>query len=306
MSKSLKGAYTKLSLSMLAWAGVYHSAHFLVSSDVDIYTVACVRYFLASIILLIVLQYKQGYIITREQFKQNWAILINIGFIGIGIYNLVFLNAEKHLPAKMVALIFSITPCLTALLSSLYFKTKLSVVAYIGMIVALIGAVGVINYSNVECGKYWCNLFNNLSVGEISSIALCFAAASFNILNRIATQKHINSLQITTFAAVFGCITLFIAMIIYGHPATITHQSFGFWLAMAYTVIIASVLAYFWYSEAIRELGVPKTVIFVNAIPILTVIMDMIFYHHPVNVTVLVCGGIIISGVIITNKAIIR
>ena len=291
---------------MVAWAGVYHSAHYLVSS-MDIYTVACIRYLLASVVLLVALKYKQCYIITKEQFKQNWSILVNIGLIGIGVYNLVFLNAEKHLPAKMVALIFSITPCLTALLSSLYFRTRLNAIAYIGMLIALCGAIGVINYSNVECGRYWCgNMFTHISTGEISSIALCFVAAIFNIMNRVATQKQINSLQITTFAAIFGSLLLLVAMLIWGNPATILHQSFNFWLAMAYTVIIASVLAYFWYSEAIRELGVAKTVIFVNAIPILTVLMDIIFNHNPVHLSVLSCGTIIIAGVIITNKSIIR
>jgi drug/metabolite transporter (DMT)-like permease len=125
-------------------------------------------------------------------------------------------------------------------------------------------------------------------------------------MNRVATQKQINSLQITTFAAIFGSLLLLVAMLIWGNPATILHQSFNFWLAMAYTVIIASVLAYFWYSEAIRELGVAKTVIFVNAIPILTVLMDIIFNHNPVHLSVLSCGAIIIAGVIITNKSIIR
>lgn len=298
-------AYIKLTLAIIGWSGVYHSANYLVK-HVDLYTAAFTRYLCASIALVIIMKVKNGYIIQKEQFKQNWWLLINLGVVGIGFYNLSFFIAEQYLPASMVALIFSITPCLTALLASLYFKQKLSIFAYAGMIIALLGTVGVINYSNPECNKYWCSLIDHLSTGEISTLFLCFFAALFNIMNRVASQKHIDSLTITTYAAVFGTIVLFIAMLINGHPSELLHQDITFWLVMTYTFAIGSVVSYFWYSEAIKNLGVSKAVVFLNGIPFTTILIGVILFNQPVNFSIIICGIIIIIGVMITNKMINR
>lgn len=298
-------AYLKLSLAIIGWAGVYHSANYLVHR-VDLYSVAFVRYFCASLILIAIMKARRGYIFDKQLFKDNWLILINLGIVGIGCYNLVFFLSEKYLSAGMVALIFSITPCLTALLSSWYFRQRISLYAYASMSMALLGTIGVINYSNPSCQQYWCNLINNISIGEISTIALCFLAATFSIMSRIATNKNIDSLSITTYAAVFGTIVLFVAMLIAGKPQDLLAQDGEFWIVMTYTFLIGSVLSYFWYSESIATLGISKVVVFLNGIPFTTILIGVVFFNQPISLPVMLCGLIIIIGVIITNKVISR
>lgn len=294
-------SYIKLILAIIAWSGVYQSANYLIK-HIDPYSAAFFRYFIASIALVTILKIKTGEFININQFKQNWLILISLGIVGIGLYNLAFFSAEQYLSANMVAIIISFSPCITALLAALYTRQRLSWITYFAMSIALLGTIGVINYANPECEKFFCsNIFSHVSKGEIYALAVCIFSAIYNLMNRSATQRQINSLTITSCAAVFGTIILFFPMIILGTPSNIFKQNLEFHMILLYTALIGSVLAYFWYSEAIKNLGVAKTVIFINAIPFVTILMGIILFNEKVKTATILCGMIIITGVMLTN-----
>ena len=149
---NIQKAYLKLVLAIVAWAGVYHSANYLVKT-LDPYTTAFVRYFIASIILLLIVKVKRGKIVDLPLFKANWLLLLNIGIIGIGLYNIAFFGAEQRLSPQMVVLIFSFSPCLTALLASIIMKQRLGIGGYLGLLIALSGTIGVINFANPNYGQ---------------------------------------------------------------------------------------------------------------------------------------------------------
>ncbi len=298
-------AYSKLILAIFGWAGVYHAASIMVVS-MDVYTLGFFRYLLASIILLTILKVRRGYVYNHQEFCNNWPILVLLGIIGIGLYNIAFFNAEKHLSANTVALIFAVNPCLTALLAAIFMKTKLRILGYFGMLIALCGTLGVINFANPQCGKFFCSdIIHKLSLGEIYALLMCSFAAVFSILNRVAALRRIDALTITTYAAIFGMLTLLPMVVWEGNLFSLTQQNLGFWLAMLYTIIVGSVIAYFWYAEAINDLGVNQVVVFLNGIPFATIILGVIFFHEATTLPVIGCGAIIVVGVIITNRSII-
>lgn len=298
-------AYTKLILAIFGWAGVYHAASIMVAT-MDVYTLGFFRYLLATLILLIILKIRRGRIYNHQEFCNNWLLLALIGVIGIGLYNIAFFNAEKHLSANTVALIFAVNPCLTALLAAIFIKTKLRILGYLGMSIALCGTLGVINFANPTCGKFFCSdIIHKLSLGEIYALLMCSFAAIFSILNRVAAQRKIDALTITTYAAFFGVLTLLPLTLWKGNLLSLLQQNFTFWLAMLYTVIIGSVIAYFWYAEAINDLGVNRVVVFLNGIPFATILLGVMFFHEVTTLPVIGCGAIIIIGVVITNRSII-
>ena len=296
--------YFKLILAIVAWAGVYQTANYLVRYMEPV-TLAFSRYFIASVILVCMLKKYRGSYLNLPVFKPNWRLLVGIGIVGIGLYNLAFFGAEKYLSGNMVALIFSVSPCLTAFLASVILKQRVGVIGYLGMLVACLGTIGVINYANPACGRFFCiDILNHTSRGEVYAIILCILAAFFSVMNKQASMRKIDSLTITTHAAVFGTILLFFCTITLGSFTGFWHKPLLFWLALAYVSVIGSVLAYFWYSEAISQLGVSKVVVFLNGIPFVTILLGIVFLHTPVSSAVIMCGIIIISGVLLTNYAI--
>ncbi len=294
-------AYVKLFTVILTWGSVYHFAKILVT-DTDIYTVAFVRFFIASIILLL-LYYKKNKTIKFIQSKQEYTLLLLIGFFGIFLYNLLFFKAESLIPANDVAILYSLTPCITVILGVFIFKNKLNIFSYIGLIIALFGAILTLTLSNAEChDKLTCTHITDLSFGAFIAITASFSMAVYSILNKKASYLKIDTLSITTISTIIGTILLFITFLLYGAPpSNLLHKDFNFWFAMFYVAVFSTVLGYSWYIDSIRDLGVAKTVVFLNGVPLSSIIIGAIAFNQFISIAVLFSGLIIITGVTITN-----
>ncbi|MDQ5920863.1 MAG: hypothetical protein QG673_919 [Pseudomonadota bacterium] len=303
MNANKKLAYLKLALAIFAWGGVYHTANYMVKQMAPV-DIAFLRYLIASVILIVALHKKRGMIIDLTKFKANWLLLVSIGFFGVGLYNLAFFAAETSISANMIAIIFSVTPCLSAFLASIVFKQRVTVFGYIGMVIAICGTIGVIILSEPACEPALSlhSFIHNISLGELYALATSILFAIYSILNKKATIQKIDSLTIIACAAVFGTISLFIFALVLGNLSSIWHNnSIEFWLALLYTSIIGSVYAYFWFSEALAVLGVAKVAVFCNGVPLATVLIGVVLFKQPISLNVVICGMIIIAGVLLTN-----
>ena len=298
-------AYLKLISVILLWGGVYHVAKFLVS-DTDIWTVAFLRFSSAGVVLLIMYRSRHRRIIVHRPTR-HWRMLFLIGLIGIFGYTTLFFAAESLIPANNVAILYAFTPCITAILSKFFLKQQIPKFAYVGIIVALLGTIVVISLSEISCnGELICTgLVQHLSLGQILAILASICMCIYNILNKKAAMMNLDPMTITTFSAVFGAILLFFAFWAFGAPAhNLLHKSFTFWLAMFYTSIFATVISYKWYSEAIKYIGIGQTAVFLNGVPLSTVLIGVILLGQSINPKIAIAGLVIILGVLITNYAV--
>ncbi len=74
-----------------------------------------------------------------------------------------------------------------------------------------------------------------------------------------------------------------------------------FWIGILYASVLATVIGYKWFSDAIIELGVNKTVVFQNMTPLVTVIIGIVFLDNRVSLDFIDAGLFILIGVFITN-----
>lgn len=299
-------AYFKLAGVVLIWAGVFHVGKYLVG-DTDIFTISFLRFLIATIILLSIYFAKHGIKKAFIKPDEHWKILWLIGLIGVFGYNVLFFGAETLVSANKVAIFFAFTPCITIVLGKAILGHKVKPLAYGGIIVALLGTIGVITMSK-DPEPYSCIITNtSLPLGEILSILAAVAMALYNVLNKKAAEIGLDSLTITTFSALMGTLFLFVTFLLFGHHGMdIMHKSVAFWVSIIYTSVIATVVAYRWYSDAIRELGVGKTSVFQNGIPLFTVLIGVVFLGNHVSTHVLLSGLVIIIGVIMTNMSSIK
>ncbi len=240
-----KNPYIKLNSAILIWGIGYQIAHYL-AQNMDIICIGFIRYLIASIILIIIHKRTYGHVYDKTMFKNNWFALCGIGIVGIGIYNMCFFEAEKYISGSIVAIIFALNPCITVLIAAIVFKQRIRIIGLIGVLIALLGAVGVVNYTDHGCGKYFCSAtFKHIGIGELLSFGLCFLSAGYSIFSKIASRNQVKSLTITMYASVLGTVWLFIATLFLGHFDIIGKTSL-FWIAMLYMSIFTSVLSYFY------------------------------------------------------------
>lgn len=295
-------AYIKLILVILIWAGVYHIAKYL-TIDTDAFTLAFLRFFTAGCVLLMMYFKEHGIKGALTITDNQWSILWLISLVGVFGYNILFFGAESIISANDVAIFFAFSPCLTVIFSKLILKHEIHPFAYVGIVIALLGTVGVITLSHKPVPEYSCLATHRLIPwGQILAISTAFVMALYNVFNKKACCLGLDALTITTFSALMGTLFLFISFLLFGGKfASLMHKPLTFWAGLGYISILATVVAYKWYSEAIRELGVGQTAVFLNGIPLFTVLIGITFLGNVILPDVMLSGIIIIIGVVITN-----
>lgn len=300
--KSSSLNYIKLVSAIAIWASLYHIAKGLLGHGVDILFVVFLRYFISAIILLGILKIKTGKII-HQLGTQELLLLCVSGCIGVSIYNITFFYAESLVSGNIVAIMFSFAPCLTVILSILFLNLKPNTISIFGMIIALLGTVGVINFATPSCGQFFClSTFNHwdLGVGLALLAAFCFAINSTIV--RVVSEKKIPGIVINTYSAIFGVALTILLMIVHNQPIDIDlYWNHNFVFSILYIAILATVLAYLWFTDALVKLGVLKTVIFQNTLPLQTIVIGWLFFNETISMNIFRCSLLVIAGVIMTN-----
>lgn len=287
----------------MIWGANYHVAKYLVKFA-DIYTISFVRFLIASIVLVMIYYCKHRHIMLHLSKKQ-WSILFCSGFFGIFCYMTLFFFAETLIPANNIAILFAFAPCITVLLSRLFLKLHISLLAYLGIIIALLATIAVISLSDPLChGKIICvNI--GLSIGEVAALGTAVSFAIYSIFNKKAASLGIDSLTITLISTLIGCILLFINYLAFGDPLSmLLHKTWLFWLAMGFISILSTSLSYVWFTDALNKIGVSQTAIFLNGTPLAAVLTGAIFFGQIINMEIAVAGAFIVLGVVLTNYSV--
>jgi drug/metabolite transporter (DMT)-like permease len=293
-------AYLKLITVIILWGSNYHVAKFLVS-DSDVYTISFFRFFLASILIWLI-YYKHRHNNTKITVK-NIILTFFVGLVGIFAYNIFFLKAETLISANNVAILYALTPSISVIFSRIFLKQQITLMGYMGILIALVGAILVILFSQKSCNQFICfDLLKQISYGQVLALLAAVCMASYNILNKKSAQNGLDPLSITAFSTTFGAILLFLTYLQYGNSISyFFNHGIKFWGAMIYISLFATVIGYKWYSESIRDIGVDKSAVFLNGVPLSAVIIGMIFFNDIVNIKIILSGCIIILGVLLTN-----
>lgn len=303
---NISKSYIKLTIAIVLWSSIYHVAKYLVVIA-DVTVIAFFRFFITSICLLIWYQCKNGNIISnvKSSISDFWLIFF-IGFFGVFVYTLSFFFAEKFISAEEVVILFALSPIVSAVLSFILLKDKISFMGWVGIVVALIGAIAVLSLSSNKCGKLFCGtLFEKLSIGQMLALLACFSISIYAILSKKAALKKINSRTINTFSTILVTILLFVNFMIFnwGHIFTAFDKPLLFWLALFYTAIFGTVIPYQFYMDAIQDIEVSKVTVFQNALPPCTILMGVFIHGNKLTGVELLAGLVILLGVIITNMS---
>lgn len=297
--------YLKLIFAIGIWAGLYHVAKLLLIPGVNPCFIIFLRYFISSFVLLYILKLRTGKIFHRLKYK-DLLLLSLIAIVGIFLYNLLFLYAEILASGNLVAIMYAFTPCITVFLSSILFRLPLGLAKVSGLLIALAGAIGVINYASASCGQFFClSTFKSPNLGIVYAIGASVCFAIYSLINRYLLESNLKSIVINTYSAIIGVVLLLLINLYNQVPILVILQQTTptFWLAMFYMSILATVFAYLCYTDALAGLGILRVVICQNTLPMQTIILGCIFFNEEISFSIIACSLLIIAGVIITSIA---
>lgn len=285
--------YLRLVLAMSIWGGTFVPARIL-SQEFSAVTISFYRFLIASIFLLIVLVHRKQHHLQLS--FQNISLMSILGLSGIFAYNIFFFLGVQTVAAGKASVIISINPAITALFASLFLKEIMGWKKLVGVFLALFGVITVISQ-----GDYNSILNGGFDIGEAYLIGCVFSWLVYTVVGKKALKKF-NSLQATTWACVFGTIFLFPFAIYDGIQIFPYHASFTQWSYLLYLGVFGSALAFMWFYEGVKYLGAGKAASFINISPMVGLITGFLFLNETIDLSLLIGGVIVLSGVFLINK----
>ena len=226
----------------------------------------------------------------------HFAYLVRTAIMGITIFNTLIYFAGKTTSAINLSLIAISIPLFIVVLSRIIFKEKVSNNKITGIATIITGVLVLISK-----GSFQALLQINFAAGDILMLLACFFFAYYTILVR--KKPAALSPKVFLFSVfVIGTILLFPFYIVEHLYFKKVHFDIKTILIVSYVGICASLISFYLWNEAIRYIGTSKTAMIYYLIPVFSGVLAYFFLNQAIVLTQVISMGIIIVGLLITNK----
>lgn len=229
---------------------------------------------------------------------RQWLPLILLGFIGTFCYHSLFFTSLKYTTAMNSSLIGALNPMVTALLAALFFSQRLTSWRIVGIILSFIGVFVFITNGDLQLLSQF--RFNKGDV--IMAIAVCCFAIYSLLSRRYMQQYRLSPLMVTAYTFLI-CVVISVPFFLWEKPSTYLFSATASgWLSILYMSVFASVLGYLIQMVAIQRIGAPRTAIFINLVPIFTIIQSVTILGESITPFKLFGAVIVITGVYLATR----
>jgi drug/metabolite transporter (DMT)-like permease len=183
-----------------------------------------------------------------------------------------------------------------AILSGAFLHEALTKKRIAGIALSFIG-VFVIMFSDMSKQEF---AFSNVFfIGCILMLLSAFCWALSTFVGKRLLQTY-DGLVITTYAFAFGTV-LYLPFVIFHIAPVFSQISLDGWFAVLYLALICSIFGYLGWYYALKHTDASKAAVFLNFIPLFTILMSVML-GASLTVFFLLGAGLIIYGVYLTQR----
>jgi drug/metabolite transporter (DMT)-like permease len=252
-----------------------------------------VRFVLAALFLFALMAVRrEGFTVDRRD-RLPIAVL---GLIGITLYNLLFMEGLKHTTASHSALFISMSPLFAAVMQTLAGREKFTASVAGGMFLASAGAYLIIRSTHGAIA------FTSATVtGDLMTIGASVLWALYTMLARPLLTRY-SPLTVTAYSVAAGALLLlpFSAAQLADQPWHAV--SAGSWTALAFAAWIGGGMAYIFWYEGVRRLGVNRTIAYHYLVPFVAVVVAALFLGERIAPLTVLGGAAILAGVALVQS----
>ncbi len=292
--RSLVWLYLRLTAVPLLWGGTFIAGR-VISADLPPATAGFIRFIFASVALLIAVHFSEGLGVLKRVTRRQWIGTFVLGLTGIMLYNICFFNALKYMPASRTSLFIALNPVVTLILAALFFKDRITLTRWFGVLLALIGVLVVVTHGDLS------QLAGSFGIGELSMIAAVSVWAIYTLQGR-TLLRELSPLVTTLLAALWGTLLLALCAIPELPSLHIQHFTFEVWAGLFYLGVFGTAVGFVWYYQGVARIGAAKTVIFNNLVPVFGVLLGWLLLDEKLTASLIVGGLLAITGVFLVNR----
>jgi drug/metabolite transporter (DMT)-like permease len=291
--------YTAIVLSMIFWSFSFIWTRVAIHSFQPM-TLITLRLIIASLLLFVVLK-SSGKFQKLRRKDMKWFILL--AFFEPFVYYVGETYGLTMVESTLAAVIVSTIPLFAPILAFVVLRERISWPNIIGIVVSLIGVFFVIYEPS---GGFKANSWGVALLFLAVFAAICYAT----VLRKIPNSY--NNMSVIFYQSLIGLFffipTFFVADYSTIQTLKVSRESL---LALFMLSVFASVIAFVLFAGAVRKVGVTRTNVFVNLIPVFTAILSWIILDEILTLSkwigiIIVVVGLFVSqwGKIKFNRAV--
>ena len=248
---------------------------------------AFVRYVLAAAALAPLVLWREGFPRLR---REDALPMFLSSLAGITVYYFCEYNGIQRTSTVSASLILAAIPVLTLGAEALFTRARLRPTQALGAFLSLAG-VGLITLSSSQEGT-----------DSLAGVLFIFGASlvwvAYIFLSRRLRQRY-SSLAMNAWQAVLAALTLLPAALGEGFdPGAVSWDG---WASAAVLALVCSALCYYLYGNALTALSPLASAIFINLIPLTTMVAGVIFLGETLTLATLAGGALIIGSIFLVN-----
>jgi drug/metabolite transporter (DMT)-like permease len=261
-------------------------------------TAACLRFLLASLVLLLWLHQSGRMAALRTITLRQWAALGCASALGITAYSICFMLALTEVPASKAAQVVALNPVLTLFFAVLLFRDRVNWVMCIGVVLAVTGALFALSDGSLAA-----LLPGQSGAGELLLLGCAGCWVAYTLIGRMVLTT-LDSLTTTAATAAIGAVFLFIASMIMEGPAAwgaLPDTPAMAWASILALAFGATALAYAWYLSGVKVLGPGAAAAYISLVPLFGMLFSSLWLGEALTLSLLIGGAMAITGMLLMN-----
>lgn len=251
------------------------------------------RFFLAALFLIFVM------LVNREPLgmeRRDVGAVFRLGFIGITLYNILFMEGLNYTTASNSALFISSSPLFAALMLALKKKGRVNARIIAGLLLSTSGVFLIIRSRPGGLSFSGRDL-----AGDLLTISAAAVWALYTIKAKPLLEKY-SAIKVTAYSMATGTALL---LPISGYE--LLHQSWSSvsvpsWAAFAFSTFVSGGIAFTLWYQGVQTIGVTRTVVYHYIVPFVAVLFAALFLGERITFLQLIGGLSILAGVYLVQR----
>jgi drug/metabolite transporter (DMT)-like permease len=243
------------------------------------------RFALASILLWVIVKVGGR---SMAMDRRYWPALIGLGLLGNTVYQVLFIYGIDWTLAGNASLMLAATPIFTTLLSIAFRQERIGSMAWTGVVISVVG-IGLVVWGGTQAVSFAADTVR----GDLTVLAAAAAWSAYTVGSNPLVRRY-GALPVTAVTMWVGGLALLIVSV----PSFLTQDwtavSPVSWLALLYSGAFAIALAYFIWYYSIRQIGITRTAVYSNFIPVVALVIAWLMLSEtPSRLQLLGAAGVV-------------
>jgi drug/metabolite transporter (DMT)-like permease len=274
-----------VNLATLTWATNMTLGRWL-RNDVGPLTLAAARFFIASLIFLILLRRRLPH--ERLPGQDRW-LLLGMALSGVVLFSPMLYLGLRFTSVVNATLINSFGPLITGVLAAALIAEPMSRRQITGALAGLIGVLVLLSKGSLAL---WDQASGN--VGDVIVLGAVSLWAMYSVLGRKVMQGR-SAMSSTALSDLLGLPILLVAALFEAQGQTIDLRP-QVSLAILYIGIVPTVIGFLSWNTGVRRLGASGAMVFYNTLPLYGALLGFLLLGESITLTHVLGGALIIGG----------